>query len=487
MQAAGLLLGVWNRSLAAAAGALLGATPPKDLQTSCWSAPRLSSGQVAYAASDAVIAWLLWKRMEPELRAKSRFAAYELQRDAIPAVADMERRGMGFDRDRHAEQVAAWRDEIAALEAQIIELTGKPAPAKGAEERAWIEAVAGGLLQGWPRTPKRLLSTKAEHIARLTGVPEARPVMALRAKQQLLSTFGEKIAEFVNPVTGRIHASYSIAATKAGQLSCSGPNLQQLPNKAKEPTYRRIFTAAPGFVIVAGDWKQVELRAIAWLSGDPVMDEVFAAGGDLHAETALAMLGKTRDEVSKEELDIARSKAKAVNFGTIYGITGKGLAQTAWRDYGIDMPPAEGDRAIARFFDKYKLVKRWMETSWITSTRLGYVKIGAGRIVDRCWEKTRQLSPPQCANLPVQGIAADCMLRALKLTHERLCAAKIEGGLIASIHDELLIEVPITRMEEAKQILKAAMTEAFEMTFPGAPITGGVVDIKTGPSWGELE
>jgi DNA polymerase I-like protein with 3'-5' exonuclease and polymerase domains len=168
-------------------------------------------------------------------------------------------------------------------------------------------------------------------------------------------------------------------------------------------------------------------------------------------------------------------------------ITGKGLAQTAWRDYGIDMPPAEGDRVIARFFDKYKLVKRWMEASRITSTRLGYVTIGAGRIVDRCWEKTRQLSPQQCANLPVQGISADCMLRALKLTHERLCAAKIEGGLIASIHDELLIEVPIITMEEAKQILKAAMTEAFEMTFPGAPMTGGVVDVKTGPSWGELE
>ena len=317
--------------------------------------------------------------------------------------------------------MARWRDESAAIEARIIELTGKAAPAKGNAEQAWIQKVAGDLLRQWPRTPGGVLSTKAEHIARLAGVPEARPVMALRARQQLLSTFGDKIARFVNPVTGRIHASYAIAATKSGRFSCTNPNLQQLPNKGKEPTYRRIFVATPGCVIVAGDWKQVELRAIAWLSGDPVMNEVFASGGDLHTETALAMLGKRRDEVSKEELEIARSKAKAVNFGTIYGITGKGLAQTAWRDYGIDMSPAEGDQAITRFFDKYKMVPRWMEASRIESTNRGYVKIGAGRIVDRRWENRRQLSPQQCANLPVQGIAADCMLRALRLTYDR-CA-----------------------------------------------------------------
>jgi DNA polymerase-1 len=239
-------------------------------------------------------------------------------------------------------------------------------------------------------------------------------------------------------------------------------------------------------VLIAGDFKQVELRAMAYITADPTMTGVYAAGGDLHVETALAMVGKTREEVSTEELKFLRNRAKAVNFSIIYGAGGKGLAETAWKNYGIQMTEAEGAVAIGRFFEKYPFVKQWKKKSFVESTRLGLVRIGCGRVVEARWEKAPKLSPQQCANLPIQGVCADLMLIAIRLTYEQLRAAKVAGGIVASIHDELLLEVAAADAERTQQILAATMTEAFELIFPGAPTTGGVVELKTGASWGEL-
>src|SRR5262249_35449590 len=138
MQGVGLLHGVWRRGLYDACTATLGRTPPKALQTSCWGAKRLSPGQVAYAASDAILAHRLWRSMEPELRRTLRFAAYELQRDAIPATASMELRGLGFDRDVHAHQCEVWARDLAAARRKFVELTDRPPPAKPAEVREWL-------------------------------------------------------------------------------------------------------------------------------------------------------------------------------------------------------------------------------------------------------------------------------------------------------------------------------------------------------------
>ena len=258
-----------------------------------------------------------------------------------------------------------------------------------------------------------------------------------------------------------------ISGAKSGRFSCKRPNLQQQPGRIKSPAYKSIFTAAPGCVLIAGDFKQIELRAIAHISGCPTMTGAFAAGLDLHVETALAMVGKTLEEVPAEEMAVLRAQAKAVNFSVIYGTTGKGLAETAWKNYGLHMTAAEGDAAIARFFEKYPDVKRWMERSLIESTRLGLVRIGCGRVVEARWEKTRQLSPQQCANLPIQGACADLMLIAIRLTHERLRDAKIAGGIVASIYDELLIEVGEADTERAQRILETAMTED-RADLPGA-------------------
>jgi DNA polymerase I-like protein with 3'-5' exonuclease and polymerase domains len=481
MQVAGLLLGVWNRSLATASTAILGVEPPKALQTSCWSAPRLSAGQLAYAASDAVLTWRLWRRMRPALEQKDRLAAYELQRAAIPAVADMRLRGLGFDPDEHARQVETWARELAEARRKYVDLTGQAPPSRPDEVRAWLADVAGDRLANWPRTSSGELSIERKHLKRLalSDEPTVKPVLDILAKEKLLSTFGPKLRDFVNPVTGRLHCFYNIAASKAGRFTASSPNLQQLPS-AKAPGFKAAIIAAPGNVLVGGDWSQIEMRAAAWISRDPALTAVYADERDLHTETAALIAGVPVEEVNPAQ----RQGAKAVNFGSIYGVGPRTLAENAFDTYGVDMTAGAARAALDRFFLEYRGLKRWMYHHADLCQRRGYVRIGAGRVVEAVWEPGRKLRFPQCCNLPVQGAAADAMLRAIAMVFRRLRG--INGGLVACVHDELLLEVAETDAERARCMLEETMIEAFEQTFPGAPI-GKLVEAKIGKTWLEVK
>ena len=258
MQGAGLLIGVsWGggRSLEKTAQELLGLSLPKGLQLSDWGARQLSPGQLAYAALDAIVCWRLWPIVRDQLQQKGRAEAYELQRRAIPAVVAMEHRGLGFDRYEHEWQVAVWSDELAKARRGYQEQTGNAPPTTPAELCTWLKLVlTPDRLALWPSKTKKSgeLSTANADLLRLGDIASARPVLAMRAKAKLLSTFGPALFEQVNPVTGRIHADYNIAGTKAGRFSASHPNLQQLPSKSA-PEFRRCIIAAPGHLLVVCD------------------------------------------------------------------------------------------------------------------------------------------------------------------------------------------------------------------------------------------
>jgi DNA polymerase I-like protein with 3'-5' exonuclease and polymerase domains len=477
MQAQGLLHGTHRRGLDDASKDAFGIEPPKELQLSCWGAPRLSAGQIAYASSDAVLAWRLWPLLREAMVQKGRGSAYQLQRDAIPAVADMGLRGLHINLAEHARQVEAWSVELADARREYLELTATPAPSKPAEVRDWISKVAGDRLDAWPRTTSGELSISATHVKRLalSDIPTAKPVLQILGKMKLLSSFGPKLATFVNPSTGRIHCSYNIAASKAGRFTASRPNLQQLPS-TKAPEFKGCIVAAPGHVLVGGDWSQVELRAAAEISRDPALRRVFAEGRDLHDETA-ALISRIRvDEVTKAQ----RAAAKAVNFGSIYGAGPGTIATNAFADFGIDMSIAEAKAALDRFFQIYSQLKRWMRDHADACQRRGYVLIEGGRVVERGWEDSGELWYTQCCNLPIQGAAANAMLRALPLASKRL--RDLRGGLVATVHDELIAEVDERDGEAARAILEETMIEAFAATFPSAPCDG-VVKCWIGPTW----
>lgn len=486
LQATGLIIGVGydgsGRKLVAAAEYFLGLTPPKSLQTSDWGADTLSAGQLAYASSDAVLAYRLWPILAADLHRTERWAAYELQRRAAPAVAAMQLRGLLLDRDIHARQVDAWKTELAEARQRYQNDTGQAAPSTPQQVAEWL---AGTLtpdqLARWPRTEKGdHLSTERKQLKRLIGQPGTAAVLRILALQKLLSSFGPGLADKISPVTGRLHPGFIIAASKAGRFTSSHPNMQQLPS-TRAPQFRQAIVAAPGYLLIGCDWSQVELRAAAWISGDPELTRIYAEGLDLHRETAATMTGLSPAAITPEQ----RHAAKPVNFGAVYGIGAATLAQNAFADFDIEMSVADAQAALDQFFRRFAQLDRWRRDNYARCKAERMVRIGCGRVVEEAWEQY-PLSFPQCCNLPIQGICADAMLRAIIIAHARLQQAQLHGGLVATVHDELLIEVIESEAETARDILQQAMIDAFQVTFPGAPTTG-VAQATIGRSWAELK
>jgi DNA polymerase-1 len=478
LQAAGLMLGTWRRGIDDAGQAYLDLKLPKAHATSDWGAAKLTKAQVAYAAMDAVVAYRLWPTLEARLRREKRFNTYTLQRNAIPAVAAMELRGFLLDVEEHAAQTEGWARELAEARRSFKDATKKIAPENPAAIREWLtELLPGELMQRWPTTSlKNELSTKSDHLERLiTWLPnreaEVKAVLTIIAKAQLLENFGASLASKRNPITHRWHPSYNIG---------SNPNAQQFPAK-RDPKFRKSVVAEPGYLLVGCDFSQIELRAAASLSGDAAMTRIYEEGGDIHAETAALFAGVSPEHVTKAQ----RDSAKPINFGAVYGIGAAALVEYAWNSYGQTISLQEAQNRIDRFFTRFHELKSWLEDNYNRSQARGYVRIGNGRVVKAEWEKYG-LSYNQCCNLPIQGIAADAMLRAIPLAHRRFLAAGIKGGLIMTVHDELLAEVAEEHADLAKQTLEQSMRDAFIATFPGAP-THGVAEAAIGRTWAEIK
>jgi DNA polymerase-1 len=446
-----------------------------------WGAPKLSYGQLCYAAADAVLAYRLWPKLRAEIIRHQRTGAYRLQRNAVRAVAAMETRGLGIDLTEHARQSERWSVKLAEARRGFLEITGDPPPTNDNEIREWLIRVAPqDVLVTWPHTPKTdALSVQGKHLKRLLHIPGMQAVLDMQAMQQLLSNFGPKLAGFVSPATGRIHCAYNLAATKAGRFSASKPNLQQLPSEKVAFDFRRCIVPAPGYVFVGCDWGQVEMRAAAYISGCRTLTAVYAADPvrDLHRETASAIARVPYGMVSATQ----RQSAKPVNFGAIYGIGALTLSEDAFDNYGILISETEAQRALDAFFSTYRGFNDWRWDHWRQCKGTGRVVVpGSGRAVEAAWECGGRLRFTQACNIPIQGRCADAMLLAIRMLHERLQG--LEGGLVASLHDELLIEASERDAERARAILEEAMIEAFVATFPGAP-SHSVAEAVIGTNW----
>ena len=485
-QAANLLLGVnydIGRSLADTVRVFLKLTLPKGLQLSDWGAARLSPGQQAYAGLDAVLARKLWPLLEAELKRKDRYAAYVLQRKAIPGVADMQKRGMRLDRDKHKEWVETATRGLAEARRSYQAMMRRPPPTSDNDVREWLRLVLDeGRLRRWPRTGKKSeLSVATVDIKYLTDVPSMPLVLDIMRRQRLLNNFGDNLATKVSPVTGRIHCSFILGGTKAGRFSSRDPNLQQLPAK-RAPEFKECIGAEEGCLLIACDWSQVELRALAWLSRDQALTQALHNQRDLHKATAARVNRIPETEVSAAQ----RSVAKIVNFATVYGGGPRTLVAQIFLDLGVRLSEAEAAAMQEAFFAQFAQAHQWRLDNHERCKRQGYVRIGCGRTVEGRWEASRKLSFTQHCDLPIQGICADAMLRAITLAHARLKQASINGGLIATIHDELVVEAAAADAEAARTILEQTMTDAFAETFPGAP-TNGVATAKIGRNWAEVK
>jgi DNA polymerase-1 len=382
MQEAGLMLGVHRRGLDDAALYYLGIAVPKDLQTSDWSATVLSKGQIAYAAIDAIVALKLHFQLRADLIKKGRVGAYAIQRAAIPPTVRMEARGFLLDRGAHRQQVDSWGIARSNARRDFISLTQSEAPQTPDAIRHLLhQKVAPDVLKDWPRTEKAgQLSISKNDLKRVSAeIPEIAPVVTIKKYEKLLGTFGAEMVRRVG-TDGRLRTSFNVAGAKTGRMSCSDPNLQQLP---RDRGMRDCFVAAPGCVLIVADFSMMELRAFAESSNDIVLRSDLAKGIDLHQQTAALMNSVPYGQAAPEQ----RNAAKPINFGVIYGSGGKGLAASAWTNYDVKMTVEEAIAARDRFLGRYSAGARWMRIHAGLCQRRGYIGIGTGgRVIEAEWE-----------------------------------------------------------------------------------------------------
>ena len=257
----------------------------------------------------------------------------------------MELRGVGIDRDAHDALCDKWGVALAEARRRWSETTGEPPPSKPADiVRDLVRVLPEAELAKWPRTKTGGLTTKTSELARVAHLPAIQPLLRIKEVEQRITHFGSKLRQLVNPETGRRHPHYNVAGTKAGRWSASDPNVQQLPH---DQAMRSIIVAASGNVLIGADYSQMELRAVAWFSGDSGMTGAFERGDDLHVLTAAAINGIDPAQVTTEQ----RTSAKAANFGLIYGSGAPGLAASAWKSdanrIGVDQVCARRATLVA--------------------------------------------------------------------------------------------------------------------------------------------
>ena len=410
-----------------------------------------------YAAEDADVTLRLWKFLKPKLVAEQVTTVYETLERPLPSViAAMENNGIKVDRAELARLSGMFAQKMAGLEAEAYELAGAQFNLGSPKQLGEILFDQMGL-EGGKKTKTGAWQTGAGVLEDLAAKGEKLPQVILdwRGYSKLKSTYTDALVQQINERTGRVHTSFSLAATTTGRLSSSDPNLQNIPIRTEEGRkIRDAFIAEKGHVLVAADYSQIELRLLAHVADLPTMKQAFADGVDIHALTASEMFG-----VSLADMDAAtRRRAKAINFGIIYGISAFGLAN----NLGISRTEA-GDY-IKSYFEKFPGIKAYMDAAKSEAHEYGYVKTLFGRkchikgIKDRN-QAVRGFAERQAINAPIQGAAADIMRRAMIRMPEAI--AGVEGArMLLQVHDELVFEVPENKADDLTGVVIPTMENA---------------------------
>jgi DNA polymerase I len=431
----------------------------------------------AYAAEDADVTLRLWQVLRPRLRFAGALALYEqLERRLLPVLLDMERAGIKVDADDLRRMSVDFEQRMGVIEKDIHRLAGREfnvGSAKQLGEVLFDEMKLGGgrrMKTGAWGTDASVLQSLADQGHELPA-----RIMDWRQLQKLKSTYADALVEQINPETGRVHTSYAQAIASTGRLSSNDPNLQNIPIRTEEGSrIRHAFIAEPGHVLVSADYSQIELRLLAHVAELPALRESFARGEDIHARTASEVFG-----VPMAGMDpMTRRRAKAINFGIIYGISGFGLA----RQLGIT--PGEARTYIDAYFLRYPGIRTYMDRTKDEARINGYVSTAFGR---RCWvpgiadknPARRAYAERQAINAPLQGGAADIIKRAMVRLPKALAEAGLRSRLLLQVHDELLFEAPETEVAALTELAKRVMENAAVLSVPL------VVETGSGRTWAD--
>jgi DNA polymerase-1 len=434
-----------------------------------------------YAAEDADVTLRLWLALKPRLAAEGLASVYEgLERGMPDCLARMERRGISIDRAMLSRLSGEFAQGMARLEAEIHVLAGESFNLGSPKQLGDILFGKMGI-PGGRKTATGAWSTGADVLEELADQGHELPERLLewRQLQKLKSTYTDALPGFVNPATGRVHTSYALAATSTGRLASTDPNLQNIPVRNEMGRkIRQAFVAPIGRMLISADYSQIELRLLAHIADIPQLRKAFAEGLDIHAMTAAEMFGVPLAEMTAE----IRRRAKAINFGIIYGISAFGLA----KQLGIGRE--EAGAYIRKYFERFPGIRDYMEETKKQVRAEGFVTTIFGR---KChFPNIETRNPSERAfleraaiNAPIQGSAADIIRRAMLRMDAELARAGIEADMLLQVHDELIFEAPETVVERAipliRQVMEKASLPALQLKVPLQ------VDARAARNWDE--
>ena len=432
---------------------------------------------IPYAAEDADVTLRLWQLFKPLLHTVQVTKVYEkLERPMVSVLARMEMSGIKVDRDVLSRMSNAFAQKMAGLESEIHELAGQSFNVGSPKQLGEILFDKMGI-EGGKRGKTGAYATGADVLEDLATEHELPAhVLDWRQLSKLKSTYTDALQDHINPDTGRVHTSYSIAGASTGRLASTDPNLQNIPIRTEEGRrIREAFIAEEGKVLVALDYSQIELRILAHIAGIPALKQAFKDGLDIHAMTASEMFDVPLDEMTPD----IRRQAKAINFGVIYGISGFGLARN------LRIPRGEAQGFIDRYFERFPGIKDYMNDTKAFAKEHGYVQTLFGRKIHtpEIGAKGPRAGFAQRAaiNAPIQGTAADVIRRAMVRMPEAI--ANQPATMLLQVHDELLFEVEEGAVDQLIETARDVMENASDPVVKlDVKLT---VDAGQGKNWAE--
>jgi DNA polymerase-1 len=476
-----------SHDLDSLAESMLGHTPLTQDAVTGTGKNRLSFDMVPiekaaeYASLNADAVARLWRVLKQRLVAERVNAVYEtLERPLVRPLMRMERRGISVDRQTLSRLSGDFAQSAARLEAEIQEMAGEPINPGSPKQLGDIMFGKMGL-PGGAKTKTGAWSTSAQILDELAeaGHDFPRKVLDWRQVTKLKSTYTDSLPGFINPSTKRVHTSYALAATTTGRLSSNDPNLQNIPVRTEDGRkIRKAFIATPGHKLVSADYSQIELRLLAEIADIPVLKQAFNDGLDIHAMTASEMFGVPIKDMPGE----VRRRAKAINFGIIYGISAFGLANQ------LGIPREEASAYIKKYFERFPGIRAYMDETREFCRKHGYVETLFGR---KCHYPDIKASNPSirsfneraAINARLQGSAADIIRRAMIRMEDALEAKKLSAQMLLQVHDELIFEVPDDEVAATLPVVQHTMQDA---PFPAVVLSVPLhVDARAATNWDE--
>jgi len=434
-----------------------------------------------YAAEDADVTLRLYQHLRPRLAREGVLAVYETLERPMPAVlAQMECEGIRIDPEQLRLLSHDFSMRMADLEAEAQRIVGRPFNLGSPKQIGDVLFGEMGL-PGAKKTATGAWGTDVRILEDLAAQGHELPRVLLDWRQlsKLKGTYTDNLAQAVSERTGRVHTSYALASTTTGRLSSNDPNLQNIPVRTEEGRkIRKAFIAEPGHLLISADYSQIELRLLAHIGDIPQLKKAFQAGHDIHAMTASEMFGVPIEGMPAD----TRRRAKAINFGIIYGISAFGLANQ------LSIPREEAGAYIATYFDRFPGIRAYMDQTRALVREQGFVTTLFGRKVNipdirSTTVAHRQFAERAAINAPIQGTAADVIRRAMIRMPAALKAAGLSARMLLQVHDELVFEAPEAEAAETCKVAAAVMEQAAEpAVWLSVPL---VVEARAAANWDE--